>query len=115
MMIRCDYVKCENCNVYSQCNLHHATTLQLSMLRKELNWKVNRLKEVNRGINHFKTMLLQFKRNELSKFIMEHTSETLINESLTLLYAEKGTLQTEIKEHQIMEKNITTILKRRQK
>jgi len=114
-MIRCDYVKCENCNVYGVCNLHHATTLQLSMIRCELNWKVNRLREVNRGISHFKTMLLQFKRNELSEFIMEHTSETLINESLTLLYAEKGTLQTEIKEHQIMEKNIITILKRRQK
>lgn len=115
MMIRCDYVKCENCNVFDVCNLHQTTTSQLTMIRKELNWKVNRLKEINQGISHFKTMLLQFKRKELPDFIMQHTSETLIAESLNLLYSEKQTLQAEIKENQIMEKNIIKILKRRQK
>ena len=112
MMIKCDYVKCENCNVFDVCNLHQTTTSQLLMIRKELNWKINRLKEINKGINHFKTMLLQFKRNELSDFIMQHTSETQITKSLNLLRLEKKTLQSEIKEYQTMEKNIIKILKR---
>jgi methionine salvage enolase-phosphatase E1 len=86
----------------------------LVCLRRELNWKVNRLNEINQGINHFNNMLFQFEHNNLPAFIMEHTSKEKINKKITELRLEKKETIQSIREYQIQERNILKILERRE-
>lgn len=114
MEIKCNFEKCSvECKFFSMCNLHEPTTFDLLLIKRELSWKVNRLNEVNRGINHFNSLLLQYNHNQLSDFITKHFSKRIVETKLQKLYAERNELTKEIKNYQTMERNINKILAKR--
>lgn len=115
-MIRCDFETCTmECKYYRSCNLHQPITSQLLYVRKELNWLSNHLREVNEGINHFNTMLIQYERGNLSEFIVDHISRNTIENLLSDLHSEKRETISQIREYQIKENNMVKILNRRQR
>ena len=115
MKINCNYVKCENCNVYDKCNLHKIANFQLLNTRQQLNWSISRFNEIVEGINHFNSTLIQYNQGELSDFVMKHISKHTIQQRLSSLHSEKTELLLEIKRLQTKEKNIIKIINRRTK
>lgn len=112
MNINCNFVKCENCDVFDVCNLHQKTSFEALKIRQQINWNVKRLNEIHNEINHFNTTLVQYKRMELSPFIMEYLNIDDIQEILENLHHERTTLRSQIRKLQIKEKNIIKILNR---
>lgn len=116
MKINCNWETCNSeCKYFKSCNLHQPATSQLILICNQLDWLSVHLDEINKGINHFKNMLFQFKQGLLSDFIMKHTSRNTIETKLRELNDEKLRTISEIREYQIKEKNMRKILNRRRK
>lgn len=112
MKIRCDQETCStNCRYYAPCNLHQSSHFNLLQVENELSWNINRLNELNKGINRYKQELNQY--DDLPQLIKKYISKQDIQDSLRKAENEKLEVQKMIRELQVKELNMRKILERR--
>lgn len=116
MKINCDYNECTiKCKNYNICNLHTPSNQEYHQIRQEIKWSMNRIDEINRGINNYRNTLYQIQNNTIPKSLLPHLNTEKIQTTIKELQTEKRELIQSIGSMQIREKNIYTILRRREK
>ena len=112
MKINCNWQTCnDKCKFYQVCHLHQVSSFKLIQIDKELNWNINRLNEINRGITHYRNTLLEY--NSLPLTVKKHLTKKDIQKLIASLQKEKQEIQTTISDLQRKDRNIKKILNRR--